>query len=151
MNLIRRNSSWLPNNPSFFDDYVTRIPFDWRTSNYSSTNTTLPAINISENDDQYLVEMAAPGMDKKDFDIELKDHNVLVISSEREDTTQAKNGEQWLRREYSYESFQRSFQFNHTKLDEAHIQASYDDGMLRVRIPKQGDVKTKPTKRIPIS
>ncbi|MEZ4899072.1 MAG: Hsp20/alpha crystallin family protein [Saprospiraceae bacterium] len=150
MNLIRRNSALLPDLPTFFDDFFTRDVFDWNTRNFSTSNTTLPAVNIMETADQYIVEMAAPGMSKKDFHIEVKD-NLLTISSQHEDSSEMKDGERWLRREYSYQSFQRSFQLNANVVDDAHIKATYENGMLRLLIPKKETAKTKPPKQISIS
>ncbi|HHM20761.1 MAG TPA: Hsp20/alpha crystallin family protein [Bacteroidetes bacterium] len=150
MRLMNATSSLLPEVSRFFDDFVTRDWFDWSTGNFSSTNTTLPAVNILETNDDYIVEMAAPGMNKKDFHIELKD-NLLTITSEHQDTKEMKEGERWLRREFSYQSFQRSFRLNNDVVDDAKIKATYENGMLRLSIPKKEEAKTKPPKLIAVS
>ena len=81
MSLTKRNGFLNPL-PTLFDDFFHRYVFNWNNSNFSDTNTTIPAVNIKETAENYEVEVAAPGMSKKDFKIEL-DGNVLTISSER--------------------------------------------------------------------
>ena len=77
------------NHPSFsslFDEFFNTEMSDWKRNNYSTSNTTLPKVNIMEDEDGFGVEMAAPGMQKSDFNIKLDD-NVLSISSERSNAT----------------------------------------------------------------
>ncbi|RZS95418.1 Hsp20/alpha crystallin family protein [Cecembia calidifontis] len=69
---------------SLFDDFFNTEFGNWRHNNFSATNTTLPAVNIKEDNDGFLVEMAAPGMEKADFKINLE-NNVLTISSEKQE------------------------------------------------------------------
>jgi HSP20 family protein len=84
MSLIRRNKNLFPSFSRLWDDddFFQRSLSNWGVSNFSDAGTTLPAVNISETDDHYEVEMAAPGMKKEDFKIEL-DNNVLTISSKK--------------------------------------------------------------------
>ena len=82
MSLVRRNGSLLNQWPILFDDFFNRDLFNWNNSNFSNTDTTIPAVNIKETAENYEVEVAAPGMTKKDFKVEL-DGNLLTISSER--------------------------------------------------------------------
>ncbi|MDQ3845468.1 MAG: Hsp20 family protein, partial [Bacteroidota bacterium] len=81
MSMIRRNELF----PSFnlFDDIFSRDLWNWGLSNNSTTNTTIPAVNIKETNDNFEVEVAAPGMTKEDFKVEL-DNNMLTIRSEKE-------------------------------------------------------------------
>lgn len=137
------------NYPSLFDQLFDTDLFDWSNRNYSETNTTLPSVNIKENADEFKVEMAVPGFEKKDFKIELN-HNVLTISSEKKVENEAKEGERFTRREYSYQSFSRSF----TLPDSANgdkISAKYDNGILNVEIPKREEAKPKPMRQIAIA
>ena len=135
----------------FFDDFFTREWYDRSSGNHtSSTNSTIPAVNILENNDSYIVEMAAPGMTKNDFQIQLED-NLLTITSEHKDDYPLGDGERWLRREFSYQSFQRSFQLNHKVVDDSKIKATYENGMLRLLIPKKEEAKTRLPKLISIS
>src|SRR5687768_12722658 len=104
MSIIKRNS----NNffmPELFDDFISRNLFDWGTSNFSNTGTTLPAVNIRESNENFEVEMAAPGMDKNDFNI-LLEGNTLTITSEKSEEQEEKDGEKFSRREFRYQSFQ---------------------------------------------
>jgi HSP20 family protein len=121
---------------------------DWTTRNFSDTNTTLPSVNIIEGADSYEVDMAAPGLDKKDFKIELG-HGVLTISSERKTENETKKGKQVTRREFSYQSFNRSFSLPQT-VESEKISAKYENGILKVVIPKKDEVKTKSVKAIEI-
>ncbi len=76
MSLVKREN-YQPTWSNFFNDFLSRDLFDWNNQNYSLTNTTIPSVNIKETGDQFEVEMAAPGMTKKDFNIELN-NNVLT-------------------------------------------------------------------------
>ena len=106
MTLIRRNQSQ-PVFTNFFDDFLNKEWSDWGLKNYSRTNTTIPSVNISENDENFLIEVAAPGLDKSDFSIEVN-QGTLKISSEIKSENQDKE-ERYTRREFSYQSFCRSF------------------------------------------
>src|SRR5439155_26625855 len=90
MTITRRNSNLMNYLPTFFDDFFNRDLFNWNTSNYSNTNTTIPAVNIKETGDNYEVEVAAPGMNKKDFKVQL-DGNILTISSEKSEQQEGSN------------------------------------------------------------
>ena len=82
MTIVKRNSNLLNNFPTLFDDFLNRDIFNWGLTNFSDTNTTIPAVNIKETSDNYEVEVAAPGMTKKDFRVQLEG-NTLTISSEK--------------------------------------------------------------------
>ncbi len=146
MSLVKRDQGL----SRFFDDFVNRDIFDWALSNYSSTGTTLPAVNIRETQDHFEVEMAAPGMRKKDFKIELNG-NLLTISSEKQDTHENKENGRYTLREYSYQSFQRSFRLPQNVVDEDKIKAQYENGMLLLLIPKKEEAKPKPARTIAIN
>ena len=122
---------------------------DWSTRNFSETDTTLPAVNVKELKDGYEIEMSAPGLKKEDFNVELN-NNVLTISSEKkeEDETKDKHG-QYTRREFSYQSFCRSFNLPDT-VDAEKINAKYENGILTLSIPNVEEVEESP-KRIEIS
>ena len=134
--------------PSLFDRFLENDLFDWSNRNYSNTNTTLPAVNIKEDEDGFEVEMSAPGLDKKDFKIELN-NSVLTISSEKMAENETKEGQQFSRREFSYQSFSRSFSLPESAESEK-IEAKYENGILTVNIPKKEEAKPKPTKQIEI-
>src|SRR5438270_5747896 len=109
MSLTKWNNN--RNNPALanlFDDFFSRDLWNWNMANNSTTNTTIPAVNIRETAENFVVEMAAPGMKKDDFRIEL-DGNNLTITSEHENKNESREDERYTRREFSYQSFQRSF------------------------------------------
>lgn len=117
--------------------------------NFSSSGSTLPSVNIKETKDNFVVEVAAPGMRKEDFKIEL-DNNVMTISSERSETEGDKDKEgNYTRREFSYQSFQRSFTLPNTVQGE-NVSAQYKDGVLNIVIPKREEAKQKPSRIIEI-
>jgi len=109
----------------------------------------MPAVNIKETNDEFLVEMAAPGMNKKDFKIEL-DGTALTISSENQTETEDKDGENYNRKEFSYQSFYRTFHLPKEVVNADKIQARYDNGILRIEIPKHEKAKQKPARLIDI-
>lgn len=141
----------LPNFPSLIDDFFNRNWLDSSLSNWRSAGATLPAVNIHETADDFLIEVASPGMKKEDFKVEL-DNNILTISSEKEEQMEDRgsNGK-YTRREFSYQAFQRSFELPENKVDGEKIQAKYEDGILHVTVPKKEEAKVKPAKQIAIS
>lgn len=150
MMLMRRNSEGMPAVGSLLDNFFNNDLFDWSSRNFSNTNTTLPAVNIKEDEESFMVEVAAPGMDKKDFKIEL-DNNLLTISSEKQEE-KSENGKEgkYTRREFSYQSFSRSFNLPDTVAADK-IQARYAEGVLKLEIPKKEEAKPKPARTIKIS
>jgi HSP20 family protein len=150
MSLVKRNTGFPGSLPSLLDDFFGRDFFDWGLSNFSKTDTTLPAVNIKETADAYEVEMAAPGMEKKDFKIQL-DGQVLSISSEKTVENEQKDGEKYTRREFSYQSFQRSFNLPKEVVDEEKIEARYNNGVLHLLIPKKEEARPKPARMIEVA
>jgi HSP20 family protein len=151
MSLVRKNSDTFPALSGFFDDLFNRDLFNWGTTNFSSTNTTIPAVNIKETADSYEVEVAAPGMTKEDFKIEL-DGNTLSIHSERHQRND-NSGEdgRYTRQEFSYQSFRRTFVLPKDVVDEDRIMAKYENGLLKLEIPKREEAKKKGPRMINIS
>ncbi len=150
MTLVKRNGNLLNTFPMLFDDLFNRDLMNWRTNNFSDTNTTIPAVNIKETAENYAVEVAAPGMTKKDFKVEL-DGNVLTISSEKTNRETENEGERYARREFSYQAFQRSFTLQKDVVDIDKIEAKYENGLLLLLIPKKEEAKQKPPRLIQIS
>lgn len=149
MTLVKSSLPVLPAFPRLFDDFFTRDLFDWGSRDFSNTQTTIPAVNIIENYDSFHVEMAAPGMDKSDFLLEL-DNEYLTISSKKELRNELRENEQYTRREFSYQSFQRTFHLPKTVVDESKIKAEYKNGVLRIMIPKKEEAKALPPRTIAI-
>ncbi len=148
MTLIRTNRDLFPALNGMFDDFFNTEMNDWRQSNFSSTNTTLPKVNIRENDDGFQVEMAAPGMTKNDFNINVE-QNILTISSSKE-AEEKDEDSRYTKREFAYQSFQRSFTLPDTA-DGEKISAKYENGILEVNIPKREEAKPKPPRKITIA
>jgi HSP20 family protein len=139
--MLRKRSAF----PSLIDEFFGKdmLPrfFD------VETGVTTPAVNIIEGKDDYRIEVAAPGLDKKDFKIDL-DNRVLTISSEREEKNEVTE-DKYMRREFSYTSFTRSFVLPDAA-DIEKISASHKEGILNVTIPKRDEAKVKPAKQINI-
>jgi HSP20 family protein len=149
MTLMKRTQNYYPSFPSLFDKFFEGNMMDWNNWNYSSTDTTLPAVNVKENDDAFMIEVAAPGMTKDDFKVNY-DNGRLTISSERKN--EKKNeAENYSRREFSYQSFQRSFNVPENIVSGEKISAQYKDGILNITLPKREEVKPKPSREIKIS
>jgi HSP20 family protein len=149
MTLMKRNMNGFPAFPALFDDLFSRDLFNWGNSNYSSTSTTVPLVNIRETKDSFEVEMAAPGMEKKDFRITLEG-NSLTITSQKENE-ETKNDEGYSRREFSYQSFTRSFMLPKEVVKAEEIMARYDNGLLLLTIPKHEHAKEKGPRQIQVS
>ncbi|NLI87569.1 MAG: Hsp20/alpha crystallin family protein [Bacteroidales bacterium] len=142
MPMMRRRSTLPSIVDEFFGDDLWNRFFD------DTESVTVPSVNIKEGKDEYAIEVAAPGFDKKDFRIDLN-NNVLEISSEKEVKEENKD-EKVMRREFRYSSFKRTFTLPDT-VDTEKIKASYKDGILSISVPKKDEAKVKPTKQIAIS
>ena len=131
--------------PSYMDEFFGR---DYYPAHYQRNGfKSLPAVNITESENGYTVEVAAPGLNKKDFKIDLV-KNSLTIASVREDK-QEENNERYTRREFQYTNFSRSFTLPET-VDGEKISAVHKDGILYVDIPKMEEAKEKPARQIAI-
>ena len=145
MSLVKFSNQY----PSVFDRFFENELFDWSNRNYSNTNTTLPAVNIKETGDNFEVEMAAPGFSKEDFKIELN-NELLTINSVKRVEKETNEGQIFTKREFSYQSFSRFFTLPHSA-DSGKIEAKYDNGILKVIIPKKEEAKPQPSRLISIS
>lgn len=142
-NLVKGNGFW-PTSP--VDQFLNETFQNWR--NDMNEGLIVPKVNIEETDGEFLVEMAAPGMKKDDFNIEL-DNDILVIWAEQE-KNRKENNNHYTRKEFSYGSFRRSFHLpNSVEVDK--IKAKYDNGVLKLMIPKKEEAKRKPPRTIKIS
>ena len=144
MSLIKRSEwpllgsgSWLSNfidNDRFFDS-------DWLKK------MNMPAVNVHETDKSYEVELAAPGLSKKDFKITAED-GILTVSSEKQEEKEQKEKD-YTRKEFEYSSFSRSFTL-HQNINEEDIKAAYEDGVLKLTIAKQMASQPKLIKAIEV-
>ena len=130
---------------NFLDNLFEReFPDTFRTN----ASFTLPAVNVIENNDGFQLELAAPGMDKNDFKLQMH-NNVLSITAQKE-TNKEENDTRYTRKEFCYSSFERSFTLpNSVNSDSIH--AAYENGVLKINIPKREEAKEKPVREISIS
>ena len=140
MSLVRRNSMMLPSlmNEIFKPDWFGGM---------ENFGFNLPAVNIKENEKDFELELAIPGRKKEDFNIEVDEH-VLTISAETKSEEDVKE-ENYTRKEFSYESFKRSFTLPET-VNEDKINAAYEDGVLKFTLPKKEEALPKPKRMIEI-
>src|SRR4030095_2347144 len=115
--------------PSLFEDFFKPWNEFTRPGEVWGRTITVPAVNITEDKDQFIVSMAVPGMKKNDFNIDLEG-NLLIISSEKEDSKEEKD-EAYTRKEYSYSSFSRSFTLPE-EVNREKILATYEEGVLHL-------------------
>jgi HSP20 family protein len=141
MTLIRWHR---PNNLS---DMFQNI-FDTDFNDFFSRRMSDPAANILENPESFNLELAAPGMAKDDFKIHLE-NNTLTISAEMEDEKR-EEGKNYTRKEFYYGSFSRSFTLPKS-IDLERIKADYENGVLKVILPKREEAKMEIKKEIRIS
>ena len=143
--LVRRNEGQRGLMRPFFQDFFDIENFFGK--DFLPASRSLPAVNISEDEKTYHIDVVSPGFKKEDFKVNVK-NNILTISAETKQETTNNQGEggqqgnqqggnkQYSRREYSYSSFTRSFQLpENVKEDE--IDAAYTDGILKLQIPKE--------------
>lgn len=140
MSTVMKKPENFPYFGSFFDDFFSKDLFDWNTKNFTATGATLPSVNVKETDKEFQVELAAPGMRKEDFKVELNNH-ILSISSEKKEEHEEKKEGKYTRREFNYSAFTRSFSLPESAQADG-IEASYKDGVLFVQIPKKEVAKT---------
>ena len=149
MLLIKRNGNPAASFPGFFNNFITRDSWNKELENLSSTtNATIPAVNIRETNENFIVEMAAPGKQKNDFDITLIG-NLLTIRSDKK-TEEAIN-EGYTQKEFNYQSFVRLFTLPKDVVDADKMEASYENGILQLIIPKNNGDQRKGARRIAIS
>ena len=119
-------------------------------SDFVGSNSTLPAVNVKENEHEFCIDVAAPGMNKEDLKVSFENGS-LTISSEKKAEHEEKDGERLTRKEFSYQAFQRSFNVPENIVNADAIGAKYEDGILHIKLPKREEAKPKPAKTIKIS
>ena len=130
----------------YFSEMVNDFLHGWIAPEL--TKTTVPAVNIMENDKSFEIQLAAPGMAKEDFKIEVE-NEVLIISAEKK-TEQEEKTDRYTRKEFGYTSFSRSFNIPEV-LESENIKAIYENGILCLTLPKKQEVVTKAVKEIKVS
>lgn len=112
------------------------------------SQNSMPAVNISEDDKSYCVDIVAPGFKKEDFKINVEDDMLTISGEAKSESTEKDESKQYSRREYSHSSFTRSFKLPDNAKDD-HISANFTDGILKLNIPKS-EQQVKTTKEIKI-
>ena len=133
--------------PSVFDDFFKPWNEWFDNGGLSGRTVKVPAVNITEHKDEYLVSLAAPGLKKDDFKIDV-DGNMLTISSEKEESKEEKD-KKFTRKEYSYSSFSRSFTLPE-EINKEKIEAKYEDGVLKISLPRTAEGKKLSAKHIAV-
>ena len=141
MALIRRNQDWLP---SVFNDLFDNN--DWMGRTHAITS---PAVNVIERENEYSVEIAAPGMTKDDFNVHLDEDGNLVISLEKKVNNEEKENGHYLRREFSYSQF-RQVMILPDDVDRDKISAHVENGVLTVDLLKKSQEAARDSKKIEI-
>ena len=144
MTLLRRTNSEFPAFTNWFEDIFGNI----ETGINTNKNSTMPSVNIAEEDDTFKIEFAVPGMEKSEFNINL-DNNILTVKSEKEEENEKAN-KNFTRKEFSYSSFQRSFTLPDS-VNGDEIKAEYENGILQIEIPKKEEAKVKPQREIEVA
>lgn len=146
MSLIKKSAEWpLLSTSGWLSDFFNTerfLDYEW-----PRRTQWMPAVNVNEKDKEFEIEMAAPGMKKSDFKIETE-NSTLTISSEKEEESEEKK-EDYMRREFNYASFCRSFSLPEN-CSEDRISANYQDGILKVTIPKKVATREKLSRPIEV-
>ena len=135
MTLVKHNPA---NLGVIFDELFNGFPTTWGRDVH---NAAIPAVNIHETNEAYHVELNAPGRNKEDFKVNLEE-NILTISYEK-NSEKENEGYKTIRKEYSFESFKRSFNLGE-EINADNIQAKYENGVLKLYLPKKDEVKETP-------
>ena len=149
--LVKSNGNLFPAIPSLFDDFFNRDWLDSSSASWKTMGATLPAANVKETNDVFTIEIAAPGMKRDNFKVELQ-NNVLTISADlQQEQENGNDDESYTRREFGYQAFQRSFSLPENIVEGSKISARYNNGILYISVPKRDEVKIKPPRLISIS
>ncbi len=131
--------------PSVFEDFFKPWNEWFQPNDFMARTLSVPAVNVVEHKDEYLVTLAVPGMKREDFKVDI-DGNLLTISSEKEETKEDKD-EKFSRKEYNYSSFCRSFTLPETIMRDK-IDAKYEEGILKLILPKREEAKRASTSKM---
>ena len=133
--------------PYVLDDFFKPWNEWFDNGGFMGRTMNVPAVNITEHKDEYLVSLAAPGLKKDDFKLDI-DGNMLTISSQKEESKEEKE-KRFTRREYSYSSFSRSFTLPE-EINKEKIDAKYEDGVLKISLPRKDEAKRPAAKHIAV-
>ncbi len=137
MSLTRNNPTGRSIN-NVFDELFNSLPATWGTDLRTSSAV---AVNINESEKDYSLEFNAPGRNKEDFKINVE-NGLLTVSYEKKEEAEAKEVKS-IRKEFSFQSFKRSFSLDE-KINADAIEAKYENGILKIVLPKKEEVKVTP-------
>ena len=146
MKLLKPN--YHPVKDVFQDFFSTAINRSMADLLGTETSVTQPSVNIIETPDEFQMDVAAPGLEKSDFNISIE-NDKLTISAQKE-MKKEETTDTFTRKEFNYSSFTRSFDLPDT-IDTEQIKASYENGILKLSLPKKPEAKTQPQRNIEIS
>jgi HSP20 family protein len=139
MTYVKFNKQPFEKTPAnFFQDLFAGLPDLFKNDPVMTEWKGSIPVNIRENENDYQLEVIAPGFERADFKVNL-DQNILTVSAEKKNE-ENKETEKQIRREYSFSSFKRSFTIDE-KIDATNIDASYINGVLKLNLPKKEEVK----------
>jgi len=140
--IARINRSYVP---AYLDDIFSDQSFN---SYFGSRSVSTPAVNVLEDNSEFRIDVASPGLSKGDFNIDVNDD--LISISALKEVEKDESGSKYTRREFNYNSFKRSFQLPDS-VDQERISASHAEGILSVHLPKKEEEVKKGPKTIDIS
>ena len=140
--LARLNRNYVP---AYWDDFFNDRFFN--QLNPATGNSSTPAVNVSEDEKGYTIEVAAPGLSRKDFSLEVDD-DILTISTEQKESKEEKK-QNYLRREFNYHTFKRSFRLPET-VDQEQIRATHESGILTLSLPKKEEAVQNAPRQIAV-
>lgn len=144
MSIVKKNNRYL------FPSLMNELFADERLDVFNTAKNSVPAVNIQDLDNRFKVDLAAPGLSREDFKIDLED-DMLTVSAQKSTESSEKNKEgKYTRREFGYTSFARSFTLPED-IKQDKINATYTDGVLSIVIPKDTEAKVARKRTIAIS
>ncbi len=149
MNIVKRNTHRNPEFNSLMKNFLSDDFFNWPTAKWETGRNNFVPVNISEDENGFNLHLAAPGMKKEDFKVEL-DGDSLIISAEVKEESEAKTAN-FTRKEFGFKSFKRAFVLPENSIYTDAIEASYENGVLSLVLPKKEEAKPQPAKMIEIS
>ena len=149
MTLTAKKNVFFPSSNTVVDDFFSNNLFDWNGMNMGVFQSTRPLANMQETPKEFVIELAAPGLKKEDFKIELT-NNTLQVSCDKPTKKEKKEGEQaYHRKEFQYDTFIRTFALPEAVNDQK-ILAKYTDGILSIELVKKEITSPKAVKKIAV-
>jgi len=146
MSLIKFNKNRFPWNSDLVDFFDRDNLFN---DDFFNLEKSLPAMNVKEHDDDFEIELASPGFEKKDFKITMND-DILEVSAEKSAAEEEKEDD-YTRKEFNYRAFRRALQLPKTVDDSKDVKATYKNGILKLQLMKKEEAKEKPKRVIEVA